>query len=82
MGQVSLNRQDELEGSKRMTISNGGNTTSIGLEQQIWAAADILRGAMYAAEYKHVVLGLTFLKNISPMPGKSARSLTTRYAGD
>jgi type I restriction enzyme M protein len=41
------------------------NTTDIGFEQQIWAAADILRGNMDAAEYKHVVLGLIFLKYIS-----------------
>ena len=50
-------------------MSNGnGNrhtTASIGFEQQIWAAADILRGNMDAAEYKHVVLGLIFLKYIS-----------------
>lgn len=41
------------------------NTAEIGFEQQIWAAADILRGNMDAAEYKHVVLGLIFLKYIS-----------------
>ena len=45
--------------------ANGNNTASIGFEQQIWAAADILRGNMDAAEYKHVVLGLIFLKYIS-----------------
>ncbi|MDR1979265.1 MAG: type I restriction-modification system subunit M N-terminal domain-containing protein [Synergistaceae bacterium] len=33
------------------------NTADIGFEQQIWSAADILRGNMDAAEYKHVVLG-------------------------
>ncbi|GHV40549.1 DNA methyltransferase [Clostridia bacterium] len=41
------------------------NTAGIGFEQQIWSAADILRGNMDAAEYKHVVLGLIFLKYIS-----------------
>jgi type I restriction enzyme M protein len=41
------------------------NSASIGFEQQIWGAADILRGNMDAAEYKHVVLGLIFLKYIS-----------------
>ena len=39
-----------------MSLTN--NTAAIGFEQQIWAAADILRGNMDAAEYKHVVLGL------------------------
>jgi type I restriction enzyme M protein len=46
-------------------MANGNNMADIGFEQQIWAAADILRGNMDAAEYKHVVLGLIFLKYIS-----------------
>lgn len=45
--------------------TTNGNTASIGFEQQIWAAADILRGNMDAGEYKQVVLGLIFLKYIS-----------------
>ena len=36
-----------------------------GLESKLWAAADALRNNMDAAEYKHVVLGLIFLKYIS-----------------
>jgi type I restriction enzyme M protein len=35
------------------------------LEQKLWLAADKLRSNMDAAEYKHVVLGLIFLKYIS-----------------
>ena len=42
--------------------SKGAN---LGFEQKLWAAADKLRGHMDAAEYKHVVLGLIFLKYIS-----------------
>ena len=38
------------------------NTAAIGFEQQIWQAADILRGNMDAGEYKHVVLGLIFFE--------------------
>jgi type I restriction enzyme M protein len=34
-------------------------------EAQLWAAADKLRGHMDASEYKHVCLGLIFLKYIS-----------------
>jgi type I restriction enzyme M protein len=41
------------------------NTTNLGFEEKLWAAADKLRGHMDAAEYKHVVLGLIFLKYIS-----------------
>ena len=36
-----------------------------GYETQLWQMADALRGSMDAAEYKHVVLGLIFLKYIS-----------------
>ncbi len=38
---------------------------NVGFEATLWAAADKLRGTMDAAEYKHVVLGLIFLKYIS-----------------
>jgi type I restriction enzyme M protein len=41
------------------------NGESSGLEAKLWAAADALRNNMDAAEYKHVVLGLIFLKYIS-----------------
>lgn len=37
----------------------------IGFEDKLWKAADKLRNNMDAAEYKHVVLGLIFLKYIS-----------------
>ncbi len=44
-----------------------GNATgaNLGFESKLWAAADKLRGYMDASEYKHVVLGLIFLKYIS-----------------
>ena len=42
-----------------------GNGANLGFENQLWAAADKLRGHMDASEYKHVVLGLIFLKYIS-----------------
>jgi type I restriction enzyme M protein len=48
--------------------SNGSPNTStatIGFETKLWLAADKLRNNMDAAEYKHVVLGLIFLKYIS-----------------
>ena len=43
------------------------NTTAanVGYEADLWRMADALRGSMDAAEYKHVVLGLIFLKYIS-----------------
>src|SRR6185369_13831288 len=42
--------------------SSGG---PLGFEAKLWLAADKLRNNMDAAEYKHVVLGLIFLKYIS-----------------
>lgn len=47
---------------KKENKSNGAN---LGFEQKLWTTADKLRSNMDAAEYKHVVLGLIFLKYIS-----------------
>ena len=41
------------------------NSANLGFEQKLWQAADKMRNNMDAAEYKHVVLGLIFLKYIS-----------------
>jgi type I restriction enzyme M protein len=45
--------------------SGSPSTATIGFEAKLWLAADKLRNNMDAAEYKHVVLGLIFLKYIS-----------------
>ena len=42
-----------------------GTAANIGYEAELWQMADALRGSMDASEYKHVVLGLLFLKYIS-----------------
>ena len=47
---------------KRAAAKKGGD---LGFEATLWQAADKLRNNMDAAEYKHVVLGLIFLKYIS-----------------
>src|SRR5271169_3726959 len=44
---------------------NNDSGSPLGFESKLWAAADALRNNMDAAEYKHVVLGLIFLKYIS-----------------
>lgn len=41
------------------------NSAKLGFEETLWQSADKLRGHLDAAEYKHVVLGLIFLKYIS-----------------
>jgi type I restriction enzyme M protein len=48
-----------------MADKNGNSSANLGFEDQLWKAADALRSNMDAAEYKHVVLGLIFLKYIS-----------------
>lgn len=51
--------------SLRNTKTPGNSGGALGFEATLWAAADKLRGNLDAAEYKHVVLGLIFLKYIS-----------------
>src|SRR5512135_2837971 len=50
------------QSTKKQKSGNGAN---LGFEATLWAAADKMRNNMDAAEYKHVVLGLIFLKYIS-----------------
>lgn len=51
--------------AKQKKNGNGDTGANLGFEQKLWQAADALRNNMDAAEYKHVVLGLIFLKYIS-----------------
>ncbi len=46
-------------------MATNDRTGSLGFEDKLWAAADLLRNNMDPAEYKHVTLGLIFLKYIS-----------------
>jgi type I restriction enzyme M protein len=48
-----------------VSMNRGSNGANLGFEGDLWRAADALRSNMDAAEYKHVVLGLIFLKYIS-----------------
>ena len=50
-------------GDRKSTRAATG--ANVGYEAQLWRMADALRGSMDSAEYKHVVLGLIFLKYIS-----------------
>ena len=50
---------------KGKTAAKAETGANLGFEAKLWAAADALRNNMDAAEYKHVVLGLIFLKYIS-----------------
>src|SRR3990167_6544396 len=50
---------------KKNNEKKTNNGANVGYEAELWRMADALRGSMDAAEYKHVVLGLIFLKYIS-----------------
>ena len=51
--------------ARSKTSSSANSSATIGFEAKLWLTADKLRNNMDAAEYKHVVLGLIFLKYIS-----------------
>jgi type I restriction enzyme M protein len=51
--------------ASKKKASNSESGAIVGYEAKLWGMADALRGSMDAAEYKHVVLGLIFLKYIS-----------------
>ena len=57
-------------------------TTTVGFEQKLWDAADKLRSNMDAAEYKHVVLGLIFLKYVSDSFTEKYEQLKAEGYGD
>ncbi len=55
--------KEKTTSAVKQTSETSGATT--GYEAELWAAANALRGNVDASEYKHVVLGLIFLKYIS-----------------
>ncbi len=65
----SLNSESATPGRAWVSTGKAGakatNGANVGYEAELWQMADALRGSMDAAEYKHVVLGLIFLKYIS-----------------
>ena len=50
---------------KRKSKTRSAEVPATNYKSELWKMADALRGSMDAAEYKHVVLGLIFLKYIS-----------------
>ena len=57
--------KEQTSAMAKATKTNKGTAANVGYEAELWQMADALRGSMDAAEYKHVVLGLIFLKYIS-----------------
>jgi type I restriction enzyme M protein len=70
-----------MAGKKSRNQPNSANHgANLGYENELWRMADTLRGSMDAAEYKHVVLGLIFLKYISDTFEEHHRKLETERA--
>jgi type I restriction enzyme M protein len=61
-------------------VAKTDSASVLGFEAKLWAAADALRNNMDAAEYKHVVLGLIFLKYISDAFEAKQHELTGQKA--
>jgi type I restriction enzyme M protein len=57
-------------------------TANIGFEEKLWTLADKLRGSMDASEYKHVALGLLFLKYVSDAFDEKYEALTNEQYAD
>ena len=65
MQMMRLCHEGEHEMTRTKSKDKPSNDSNLGFEEKMWKAADKLRSNMDAAEYKHVVLGLIFLKYIS-----------------
>jgi type I restriction enzyme M protein len=65
-----------------MEVNMAVGTTNVGFEEKLWQAADKLRSNMDAAEYKHVVLGLIFLKYVSDSFEEKYQALLEEGYGD
>ena len=65
-GNIQMDKAPLQESGKdQMAKQANNNGANLGFEAQLWAAADKLRGNMEPSDYKHVALGLIFLKYIS-----------------
>ncbi len=65
---------------KRRDTESNENGATLGFEATLYQAADKLRNNLDAAEYKHVVLGLIFLKYISDAFEEKYNLLLTEFA--
>jgi len=58
-------KRQQLEAAQKAIKFNQTKGKDIDFEKELWKAADKLRGNIDSSEYKHIVLGLLFLKYIS-----------------
>ncbi|MBL0547965.1 SAM-dependent DNA methyltransferase [Aeromonas caviae] len=79
---VAAPRKAKVSGRAKQAKDEQQATGIEGLKKTLWAAADKLRADMDAAEYKHIVLGLIFLKYISDSFAARRVELTRRFADE
>lgn len=60
---ISISKETAVKEMKELKPVR--DAKGVGFEKELWAAADRLRGSIDSSEYKHVVLGLLFLKYVS-----------------
>jgi type I restriction enzyme M protein len=70
-------KEGKTEDARQTGNGNGGN---LGFEAELFKTADKLRGNMEPSDYKHVALGLIFLKHISDSFEAKHAALTAAYA--
>ncbi len=76
-------RTSRASGARTAHATDPAQSATTGLEAKLWASADMLRNNMDAAEYKHIVLGLIFLKYISDaFESKHAELAAVAAAGE
>ncbi len=63
--QIDLPNYIDKRRKSKMIIVKKINGTNLGFEETLWKAADKLRSNLDASQYKHVILGLIFLKYLS-----------------
>lgn len=63
-------------------MNKTNNGANLGFENKLWEMADKMRGHMDASEYKHIVLGLIFLKYISDVFQAKHKDLAARQDTD
>lgn len=79
---VAAPRKAKASGKGKPAKDEPQATGIEGLKKTLWATADKLRANMDAAEYKHIVLGLIFLKYISDSFAARRAELTRRFADE
>lgn len=88
IGTLPEDLQEELKNAQKeaatsaqeLGITSKKPQKDLNFEKELWSAADRLRGNIDASEYKHIVLGLLFLKYISDAFYRRREELQQRTA--